>query len=431
MADIVFFAYGSRGDVQPPAALGAELVARGHTVRMLAPARYAGLVEAAGLRVEPLRFDPIEVLASDAGQRWQAARDPFTFYRRFREVTDPLLRGVLDDAAAAGEGADLVLAPVMGGVGAHVAEAVGAANIVFHLQPGERTTAFCDPLLGSGRRLGPFVNAATHDVYAQASWALFRPTVTAWRRERLGLPDLPRGVVNRYLERVSGPMLGGFSPSVVPPPRDWAGRLDVTGFWFDAENPAPAPELVSFVAGGPPPVYVGFGSMVPAQVRAVARAVGVALSRLRRRVVMLRPPTATDADLEWLGVLGDDVLVVDEAPHAWLFPRCVAAVHHGGAGTLAQAVRGGVPQVLCPQGADQWFWARALERLGVAVGGMPLARISSEGLAARLRLLLDDDRPARLARHLAVRVGSEDGVRVAADRVERDLAGRRTPARRG
>ena len=38
-------------------------------------------------------------------------------------------------------------------------------------------------------------------------------------------------------------------------------------------------------------------------------------------------------------------LCSDHISHSWLFPKCSAVIHHGGAGTISSAIIAGVPQV--------------------------------------------------------------------------------------
>ncbi|KAF7126770.1 hypothetical protein RHSIM_Rhsim11G0131100 [Rhododendron simsii] len=53
-------------------------------------------------------------------------------------------------------------------------------------------------------------------------------------------------------------------------------------------------------------------------------------------------------------------------PYKWLFPRCAAAIHHGGSGSTAAALHAGIPQVICPFMLDQFYWAERMFWLGVA-----------------------------------------------------------------
>jgi UDP:flavonoid glycosyltransferase YjiC (YdhE family) len=108
--------------------------------------------------------------------------------------------------------------------------------------------------------------------------------------------------------------------------------------------------------------------------------------------------------------------VVGDVPHDWLFPRTAVVVHHGGSGTTHSAARAGVPSVVLPFAADQFFWARQLHRLGVAPAASGIRRITAAGLARAIAA-------ARTARYRdrAATVGAamraEDGLATAVDAI--------------
>jgi UDP:flavonoid glycosyltransferase YjiC (YdhE family) len=120
-----------------------------------------------------------------------------------------------------------------------------------------------------------------------------------------------------------------------------------------------------------------------------------------------------------LDAAGDDVLVVGEVPHDWLFPRMAAVVHHAGAGTTGAGLRAGVPVVPVPVLFDQPFWAARLVALGVSPGSVPLARLSAERLSALIRLAVSEPSLRRRAEEVAARVRSEDGAGRIVEAVER------------
>ncbi|QKV80446.1 glycosyltransferase [Amycolatopsis sp. Hca4] len=193
---------------------------------------------------------------------------------------------------------------------------------------------------------------------------------------------------------------------------------DVTGYWFLPEDPAwtPPAELVAFLDSGEAPVCIGFGSMASADPAATARTVTEAIRRAGVRAVLLTG---------WSGMsdiaASDDVLVIDQVPHSWLFPRCAAVVHHGGAGTTAAALRAGVPAVVVPHGVDQPFWAKRVAELGVGPRPLPRSRLSATSLAAALRTTLADDGMRARAAHLAELISTEDGITTAVDHLSRSL----------
>jgi sterol 3beta-glucosyltransferase len=110
-----------------------------------------------------------------------------------------------------------------------------------------------------------------------------------------------------------------------------------------------------------------------------------------------------------LGPAGDDILVVDDLPHDWLFPRTAAVVHHAGAGTTGAGLRAGVPAVPVPVLVDQPFWADRLHRLGVAPRPLPMHELTAETLTDALRTCLDRSSYRDRATELARRISAEDG----------------------
>ena len=165
------------------------------------------------------------------------------------------------------------------------------------------------------------------------------------------------------------------------------------------------PDLDAWLAAGSPPVYWGFGSMPVADpratlelVRAVSRQLGV-----RSLVCAGWSEFAADADPQ--------VRVFGAVDHRTVFPRCAAAVHHGGAGTTAAALRAGTPSLVAWFGADQQLWGRRLADLGVgevvrfreldtAGSGAALTRLTTPAVRARaaeVRTQLIDPAAARCA----------------------------------
>lgn len=394
---VVVIAPGSRGDVQPCVALGRGLAAAGDRVRVLAAPCFRALVEEHGLAFAPLSADPGELLGSAAGQAWTTG-GPLTFVARLREVLRPVLDRLLADVHAGSAGADLVLAPTLGFLGAHVAAHLGVPDAELHYQPSVPTRAFPHPLLPWAGRLGPWGRRLSFGAVDTLAWRLLRSTVDGWRTGTLDLPAAgARG------PRRDSPVLCGFSDAVVPRPPDWPARVHVTGYWF-LDPPAgwrPDPRLRDFLAAGPPPVYVGFGSMRPAEAEQTFAEVRTALRRAGLRGLL-----GTDAPVE----PADDLRPVHEVPHAWLFPRTAAVVHHGGAGTTAAALRAGVPSLVCPVFSDQPYWGDRVSRLGAGPRPLPLRDLTADTLTARLREVTGNPLVRRGAQYVGARLRAEDGV---------------------
>jgi sterol 3beta-glucosyltransferase len=183
------------------------------------------------------------------------------------------------------------------------------------------------------------------------------------------------------------PVLYGYSPAVLPKPEDWDDSLHVTGYWF-LDSPSdwqPPAALVDFLKAGPPPVYAGFGSMAGSDPDALSAMVVEALARVKQRGILASG---------WGGLahanLPDHVIAVESVPHDWLFPQMAAVVHHGGAGTTATGLRVGVPSIVVPFLADQFFWGQRVAQLGVGSNPIPRQQLTVQRLAAAIDGVVND-----------------------------------------
>ena len=116
------------------------------------------------------------------------------------------------------------------------------------------------------------------------------------------------------------------------------------------------------------------------------------------------------------GELPADWHVIGEAPHALLFPRVACAIHHGGAGTTAAALRAGVPQVLVPLILDQYHHAQRLFEEGLVPRPVPMERITAPQLARSIREAMGLPEAPRL--RVATRLRESRAADAVVDRVE-------------
>lgn len=412
--------FGSQGDIRPLVALGAGLRAAGHEVVFPSDRTFQSLIERHGLRFIALDGDLRAAMAAAEQDVFRRGTSPFALMRALggyaRELAVPWARQ-LQEAA---QGADVVFAAGLGFYpGLNLAEAVGALPIGVALAPVAPTRAFPPPLIPP-RRLPGFANLALHTAMLGLVWASLRKSVNQARREVHGLPPMTLAGVARAMKREGWPMLHAYSPALVPPPSDWPDTLHVTGAWHleEAASWQPSAALARFLSEGPPPVYVGFGSMGgydPVETtRLVLRALG------GRRAVLAAGWGGLSEALE----LPPEIHALDEAPHDWLMPRMAAAVHHGGAGTTHAVARAGIPSIVVPFLGDQPFWAWRLELLGAAPRPIPRRRLTAESLAAALAAV---EEPAMRARAAALgeRLRAEQGVKSAIAVIEAAVAARR------
>ncbi|MFF0225319.1 glycosyltransferase [Streptomyces sp. NPDC004629] len=389
---ILIAAAGSRGDIAPYTGLGAELRRAGHDVALATTDTFAPLVRGAGLEFRSLPADP-RAHGGGTGRR-ELMRTAAAF------ITE-LGQGFAD--ATADDTDLLLLSTTTAPLGWHLAEAMGTPSLGVYLQPTVPTGDF-PPVVTGSRSLGRPANLMAGRFALRMADRVYAPAVAKLRR-RLQLPPVSASAMRRRQERANWPILHGFSTALVPRPSDWRSGLDVVGNWWphhDAAERLPT-DLEDFLQAGPRPVLIGFGSMAAGEGERLS---GIAVRALRRaglRGILQAGSAGLAAD-------GDDVLTVGDVPHALLFPRLAAVVHHAGAGTSAAALRAGVPAVTVPVSADQPFWAGRLAALGAAADPIPFRSLTAERLAGALDHVVRQQTCTRAAASGAHHMASEDGA---------------------
>jgi len=409
---IAVLALGSRGDVQPFIALGLGLQAAGHSVRIAAAEDYGDLVRAYGLPFAPVGgsiralMDPALVYPA-----LEAGANPLPLLRAFRGAIAPFVTRISADCARACAGAERLVVSTLGAFpGYSIADALGVPCIVAHMHPYSPTATMPYPFLPplpaglAGRRL---YNRLSWSLGEGAFWQLLLGPINHARRHTLGLAPIPRWGMRRHLAE-RGPTLAAYSPILAPRPADWGPEIHLTGDWPLGAPPGwrPPADLVRFLAAGPPPVYVSFGSALAGRdPDGVTALLVAALAQAGVRGLLY---SGWD-DLGHIP-LPPTVLKIDSVPHAWLFPQLAAAVHHGGAGSTAAGLRAGIPAVIVPFFGDQILWARRLARLGAAPSPIPRPQLTAARLAAAIRQAVRDPHIRAASAGLGRRMQRETGV---------------------
>jgi sterol 3beta-glucosyltransferase len=116
--------------------------------------------------------------------------------------------------------------------------------------------------------------------------------------------------------------------------------------------------------------------------------------------------------------LPEKVLMIENAPHDWLFPQMRAVVHHGGAGTTGAGLRAGRPTLVCPFLGDQPFWGQQVRLLEAGPDPLPERHITAERLADRLSRLVGNQRYRDRAEAVGRLIRTENGAACATDVLE-------------
>ncbi|WP_159930471.1 MULTISPECIES: glycosyltransferase [Nocardia] len=349
---VLLTTWGSRGDVEPLAALAEALRELGAEARVCAPPdeEFAKLLERVGVPLVPLGPTVHSVVANP---KPPTARDAFA-------LAPALVAARFDTLTAVAEGCDALLATGLMPAGARdVAEKLGM-HYVFacfhllglpsrHLPPGRRPGTPSPPDETDNRVLWQQDAQRVNALYGEALNS---------HRAAIGLPPV---------DNVRDHVLTGrpwLAADATLCPSQGMTDLDVvqTGAWILPDD-RPLPNgTEAFLDAGAPPVYVGFGSMAAHAPKDIAR-VAIEAVRAQGRRVLLARGWAELAPIDDV----DDCFVVGEINQQALFGRVAAVVHHGGAGTTTTAARAGAPQVIVPQIADQPYWATRVAELGIGV----------------------------------------------------------------
>lgn len=408
---VTILTIGTQGDVRPFVALGVGLRALGHEVRIASNRSFSELVTSAGLEFAPLTADFLEFMASEPDAMARGL-NPLVVLAAARRRLKEMAAAWADEGRAACHDADLLIGNGMvAPLAASLAEALGKPYVESHLQPVTPCADIPPMMLPPPRRPLPgVVNRCLYHLLRVLTWQVLSPAFNGVVRRQLGLRAYPW--VGPYYQQRPGRrgVLYGYSGKVVPRPEEWSRDVRVAGYWFldQAREWQPPAELSRFLAAGPKPIYIGFGSMLSGQADEFTDLVIDAVRASGRRAII-----ATG----WGGLVdrgeGDDrILFVKQAPHDWLFPRVELAVHHGGAGTTAAAVRAGIPSVVVPFFGDQPFWAWRLEQLGVAPPRLDRKTLTASALAGAIAAASAETLRGN-ARRLGEQVRAEDGVAAA------------------
>lgn len=407
MTNITILAWGSRGDVQPFVALGQALQASGYAVTICAGHDFEDFVQTYGLRFASAGLNFRSIIYDELMPVLESGRNVIRGIRKMTRTGLNYLEVMVDHAIRACEGSDLVIGGTIGGLfGYQYADMRGLPFIYGLPSPfPTRTREFPSIAYPLKQSPGGGFNLLTHDLTQRVFWSLLAQPVNQWRQDQ-GLPALRDHWSMQSLHDEPVTNLHAYSRHLILRPSDWHDSQIITGYWFlDAPDDWTAPDdLVAFLDAGPPPVYIGFGSM---STRNPAETADLAINALKR--AGQRGILATG----WDGMAAhqeSDVFVLESCPHSWLFPRMAALVHHCGAGTTAAGLRSGVPVIPVPFFGDQPFWARQIHRAGVATAPMLRHDLTIESLAAAITRAVYDVPLRERAATLGARIRAEQGV---------------------
>lgn len=198
------------------------------------------------------------------------------------------------------------------------------------------------------------------------------------------------------------------SPSLLPKPPDWPDKIDICGFSFlpSTTSYTPPKEIDTFLKAGPTPIYVGFGSIVVDDPVRLTKIVYEAVKKSGQRAIISKGWGNLGADEV---DVPENILLIENCPHDWLFRQVSCVIHHGGAGTTAIALSLGRPTIIVPFFGDQQFWGEIVARVGAGPTPIPRKQLTLQNLSEAIEKALE---PSTLEKAQAIgkNMQKESGV---------------------
>ncbi|EKG18197.1 UDP-glucuronosyl/UDP-glucosyltransferase [Macrophomina phaseolina MS6] len=455
--NIVIHVVGSRGDVQPFVALGKVLKETyGHRVRLATHPTFKGFVEENGLEFFSIGGDPAELMAfmvknpglmpgfdtlrnGDVGKR----------RRGIAEIIEGCWRSCIESGDGFGvdsEGrteawvnspnydpqvpanttgrpfvADAIIANPPSFAHVHCAEKLGIPLHMMFTMPWSPTQAFPHPLanIQSTNADSSLTNYMSYALVDMLTWQGLGDIINRFRQRTLHLEAVSSMAAPGMLHRMRIPYTYCWSPALIPKPKDWGNFISISGFYFLslASNYHPDPELAAFLKAGPPPVYIGFGSIVLDDPDGMTKTIFDAVKKAGVRALVSKGWGGFGADQ--IGI-PDGVHMLGNVPHDWLFKHVSCVVHHGGAGTTSAGISCGKPTVVVPFFGDQPFWGAMVARAGAGPEPIPHKQLTSDKLAEAIQYALKPSSQER-AQELAAKISEEKGCDLGAQSFHQQL----------
>ncbi|XP_057784507.1 sterol 3-beta-glucosyltransferase UGT80A2-like isoform X2 [Salvia miltiorrhiza] len=405
---IVMLIVGTRGDVQPFVAIGKRLQADGHRVRLATHSNFKDFVLTSGLEFYPLGGDPKVLAAYMVKNKGFLPSGPSEIQIQRSQIKDIIFS--LHRACKAPDPdtgipfeADAIIAnpPAYGHT--HVSEALDVPLHIIFTMPWTPTSEFPHPL---SRVKQPVAYKLSYQIVDGLIWLGIRDMINEFRKKELKLRPVTY-LSNSHSSPPDIPYAYIWSPHLVPKPKDWGPKIDVVGFCFLdlASNYVPPDSLVNWLNDGKKPIYIGFGSLPVEEPEKMTQIIVRALEITEQRGIINKGW----GGLGNLAETKDFVYSLDNCPHDWLFTRCAAVVHHGGAGTTAAGLKAACPTTIIPFFGDQPFWGEQVHARGVGPEPIPVDQFNLDKLVSAIRFMLDPEVKGQ-AEELARAMEHEDGV---------------------
>ena len=378
---------GTRGDLQPYIALGLGLQDAEHDVLIVSSKNEEAFVKNYGLNFFALNVDIQKLMDGDEVQEMSKGNTPLKFILGHLKSSKKLKQLMVDTQGeiwTACQFADIIIFHPGMPLGFYIAQEKKRMSVMANPFPVIATKDYPAILFYTSPRLGGLFNKFTHKIFEKLFWSLSKSAVVEfWNKSVKTKLNFSVSPIRQQIE--SGmPVINGYSNLFFHQPNDWQKNIHTTGNWFIEKEPnfVPPIELTNFIDNGAQPIYIGFGSMKDIMgFRTTLNIIKEALGIIKQRAVV---------GLGWSKLsygenVPDNIFLIENIPHTWLFPKMKIVIHHGGAGTTATGLRSGKPTIIIPHNADQPAWGQRVFELGVGSRPIKKDRLTADKLVSAIR----------------------------------------------
>lgn len=363
----------------PYIALALGLIDKGHRVTLLAPQNFKGLVESYGITFHALYGDAEKLLYTPEALKVLRSGNTFSLMRYMQKGGREIQTQISTDVLKGCEPADVLISNVLSIIWVQaVAEKLNKKWGIVQLNPPSVPTKEF-PFAGLAFFDSPYYNLFSHRLVRYFFWKFNKKDLNIFRQS-LGLPVCKTNPLDTVIkDNILN--IHGFSQQLIRQPSDWNSNSLITGFLFvpqkiresqDIEKPSD--ELLNWLSAGKKPIYVGFGSMPIPNPELFGDIINKIVATTGLRVVFCKGWSVMP-NLK----AHPNLFEVNYINHEWLFPQCMCAIVHGGAGTTAAVLKAKLPLIIVSVFGDQPWWGNIIQnkQLGVHI---PFKQITTKKL---------------------------------------------------
>jgi sterol 3beta-glucosyltransferase len=410
---------GTRGDLQPYIALGLGLKNVGYDVTIVSAKNEEVFVRNYGLNFFALDVDVQKIMEGDKVQEMAKGNNPVKFIISHLRGSKSLKEVMVKTQGEIWEGskdADLIIFHPGMPLGFFIAKEKNKKAILATPFPVVATKNYPSILFYSLPRLGSFYNLLTHFIFDKVFWALAKSSIKEfWANKVKTNINLTASPLKQQIN--SGQLvLNGYSQLLFKHSTEWKNNIQTTGSWIIETEPnfLPPTELDNFINNGEKPIYIGFGSMKDVDSFNKTLAIIIEAMEITKQRAVVGLGWSKNNYKEQLP---ENIFLIENVPHTWLFPKMKMVIHHGGAGTTATGLRAGKPTIIIPHNADQPAWGQRVFELGVGPKPIKKSKLNVEKLTAAIIFSLKPNIIAK-TEQLGQQLKKENGVQKAVEIID-------------